>query len=116
MTLQDLEKRVSKLETELKAFREMEDDRHSSVKTHSRKQHTKKHSKKHSKTHSKKHSKTHSKPHNKTKKKRKVNEYFKMMLEAKKTNKPSFVYNDNTYNGTKHDRLGMIYKKELDLD
>jgi|UniRef100_A0A6C0ENW8 hypothetical protein len=47
----------------------------------------------------------------KTKKKRKINEYFKMMLDAKKAGKPSFVYKGHTYKGTKHPRLGMIYKK-----
>ena len=47
----------------------------------------------------------------KTKKKRKINEYFKMMLAAKKAGKPSFVYKGHTYKGTKHPRLGMIYKK-----
>jgi hypothetical protein len=47
----------------------------------------------------------------KTKKKRKVNEFFKMMIVAKKAGKPSFVYKGNTYKGTKHPRLGMVYKK-----
>jgi hypothetical protein len=34
------------------------------------------------------------------------------MLKAKKESKPSFKYKDNTYKGTKHPRLGMIYKKQ----
>ena len=45
-------------------------------------------------------------------KKRKMNEYFKTMLAAKKANKPSFVYKGKTYKGVEHDKLGMIYKKE----
>ena len=92
--LNDLEKRVAKLEKELlnlKATNSEDDSGKTRVKT-------KKHGKKHKDT-------------VKTKKKRKVNEYFKMMLEAKKANKASFVYKGNTYKGTKHERLGMIYKK-----
>jgi len=34
-----------------------------------------------------------------------------MMLAAKKAGKPSFVYNGHTYKGTKHPRLGMVYRK-----
>jgi|SaaInlStandDraft_1057018.scaffolds.fasta_scaffold55667_4 hypothetical protein len=49
--------------------------------------------------------------HGKTKKKRKINKYFQMMLDAKRAGKPSFVYNGHTYKGTKHPRLGMVYKK-----
>lgn len=87
--LNDLEKRVAKLEKELlnlKATNSKDD--YTRVKTN------------------KKHKDT-----VKTKKKRKVNEYFKIMIEAKKANKSSFVYKGNTYKGTKHERLGMIYKK-----
>lgn len=43
--------------------------------------------------------------------KRKVNEYFKKMLEAKRKELPSFEYNGQTYKGTKHATLGMVYKK-----
>ena len=91
--LNDLEKRVAKLEKELLNLKATNNSGDDSVKTR-----VKKHSKKHKDT-------------VKTKKKRKVNEYFKMMLEAKKANKASFVYKGNIYKGTKHERLGMIYKK-----
>ena len=91
--LNDLEKRVAKLEKELLNLKATNNSGDDSVKTR-----VKKHSKKPKDT-------------VKTKKKRKVNEYFKMMLEAKKANKASFVYKGNTYKGTKHERLGMIYKK-----
>ena len=42
---------------------------------------------------------------------RKVNAFFKIMLDAKKHGKPSFKYKGKTYKGRKHARLGMIYKK-----
>ena len=42
---------------------------------------------------------------------RRLNEFFKVMLKAKKNGDESFKYNGHTYRGTKHDRLGMIYKK-----
>ena len=45
------------------------------------------------------------------KKKRKVNKFFKKMIEAQRKGLPSFEYNGNTYNGTKHATLGMVYKK-----
>ena len=45
-------------------------------------------------------------------KKRPLNPYFKMMIAAKKNNKPFFIYKNTKYVGRKHDRLGMIYKKE----
>jgi hypothetical protein len=100
--IQDLEKRVTKLEEELTILKNL-------IKTDDN-------------THSKRHNKTKKKTKKRIKsittpvtkhatKKRKVNEYFKMMLEAKKAGKPSFVYKGNTYKGTKHKRLGMIYKK-----
>ena len=41
---------------------------------------------------------------------RKLNSYFKLMLKAKKGNKPSFKYNGKTYKGKSHPRLGMIYR------
>ena len=41
---------------------------------------------------------------------RKVNAYFKLMLNAKKHNLPSFKYKNKTYVGIKHKHLGMIYK------
>ena len=43
--------------------------------------------------------------------KRKLNPFFKLMLDAKKKGLPSFKYNGKTYKGRKHKRLGMIYKK-----
>jgi hypothetical protein len=94
----DLEKRVTKLEKELSTL----------TKTHSEPQATAMDLARPSgKTH--KHSKKHTP--GKTKKKRKMNEYFKMMLAAKKAGKPSFVYKGHTYKGTKHPRLGMVYKR-----
>ena len=44
--------------------------------------------------------------------KRKLNEYFKRMLSAKKAGAKSFTYNNNTYVGRIHKRLGMIYKSK----
>ena len=43
--------------------------------------------------------------------KRKLNAYFKKMLEAKRTKAVSFMYKGNKYVGRSHKRLGMIYKK-----
>lgn len=43
--------------------------------------------------------------------KRKLNPFFKLMLDAKKKGLASFKYNGTTYKGRKHKRLGMIYKK-----
>ena len=43
--------------------------------------------------------------------KRKLNEYFKVMLAAKRSNAPSFVYKGTTYHGRKNGRLGMVYSK-----
>ena len=43
--------------------------------------------------------------------KRKLNAYFKQMLEAKRTKAVSFMYKGNKYVGRSHKRLGMIYKK-----
>ena len=102
--LSDLEKRVAKLEKEISTLMkshhsEAESDERATAMDLARptgKRKTKKHQK-------------HSPE--KTKKKRKINEYFKMMLAAKKAGKPSFVYKGHTYKGTKHPRLGMIYKK-----
>ena len=48
----------------------------------------------------------------KGKKKRKLNQFFVLMLDAKKKGLSSFKYNGNTYVGKKHKRLGMIYKKK----
>lgn len=45
-------------------------------------------------------------------KKKPLNPFFKMMLSAKKNNKPFFMYKNKKYVGRKHDKLGMIYKKE----
>lgn len=47
-----------------------------------------------------------------SKKKRKLNPFFKLMLNAKKKGLKSFMYNGNEYVGTEHPRLGMIYKKK----
>jgi hypothetical protein len=44
--------------------------------------------------------------------KRKLNAYFKQMLSAKKQGLSSFSYNNKTYVGRKHDRLGMIYSSK----
>jgi hypothetical protein len=44
--------------------------------------------------------------------KRKLNNYFKAMLSAKKQNLSSFMYNKKKYVGSKHKHLGMIYKKQ----
>ena len=43
--------------------------------------------------------------------KRPLNQYFKLMLEAKKAGKDSFEYKGKTYVGKKHETLGMVYKK-----
>jgi hypothetical protein len=48
----------------------------------------------------------------KRKGKRKMNEFFKLMLAAKKKKAASFVYKGKTYVGRVHKRLGMIYKKK----
>ena len=52
-----------------------------------------------------------------TKKKRKLNPFFKLMLNAKKKKLKSFTYVDkegkeHEYVGNEHPRLGMIYKKK----
>ena len=44
--------------------------------------------------------------------KRKLNAFFKAMLEAKKSKAKSFSYKGKTYVGKEHKRLGMIYKKK----
>lgn len=44
--------------------------------------------------------------------KRKMNEYFTLMLKAKKEKATSFQYNGNTYVGKPHEKLGMVYKKK----
>ena len=44
--------------------------------------------------------------------KRKLNPFFKLMLDAKKKGLASFKYNGKIYKGKKHPRLGMIYKKK----
>ena len=46
------------------------------------------------------------------KKKKSLNKYFKVMLEAKKKNLSSFLYNGQKYIGKKHNLLGMVYKKQ----
>ena len=125
----DLEKRVEKLEHEIMLLKN-NSPHVSQSKTHTQKEHSKPHSETHAKSHSKIDSKTHTKTYTKThtksqkkkettkkesknttKKKRPVNAYFKMMLEAKKEGKESFMYKGSLYKGTKHPRLGMVYKK-----
>ena len=44
--------------------------------------------------------------------KRPLNAYFKKMLAAKKAGDLSFEYNGNTYVSERHERLGLIYRKE----
>lgn len=68
--------------------------------------------KKHSKTHSKKNSKKHSKKNKKYTKggKRKLNPYFKLMLQAKKNNQKEFNYNGKTYKQKKTKTGMLIYK------
>ena len=46
-----------------------------------------------------------------TGRKRPLNAYFKQMLSAEKNKLSSFTYKGKKYNGRKHPRLGMIYKK-----
>lgn len=43
-------------------------------------------------------------------KKRGMNNFFKLMLAAKKKKAPSFVYKNKTYYGHPHPMLGMVYK------
>ena len=43
---------------------------------------------------------------------RKMNEYFKAMIHAKKNNLPYFKYKEKTYVGAKHPNLGMIYRSK----
>ena len=43
---------------------------------------------------------------------KKLNAFFKLMLDAKKKSLPSFKYNGKTYVGKKHPKLGLIYKKK----
>ena len=43
--------------------------------------------------------------------KRKLNAYFKQMLQAKRSKAASFMYKGKKYVGRSHKRLGMIYKK-----
>lgn len=54
-------------------------------------------------------SRTYKKSPKKTSKK-KVNEYFKLMTEAKKKKSPSFVYKGKTYVAVEHPNLGILYK------
>ena len=42
---------------------------------------------------------------------RKMNAFFKIMLDAKKKGLKSFKYNGKNYMGKPHPKLGMIYKK-----
>jgi hypothetical protein len=43
--------------------------------------------------------------------KKATNSFFKLMLDAKKKNLPSFKYKSKTYKGVKHPNLGMVYRK-----
>jgi len=45
-------------------------------------------------------------------KSRPLNLYFQTMLKAKKSGDQSFMYKGNKYIGRKHDKLGMVYKKQ----
>ena len=45
-------------------------------------------------------------------KKRPLNEFFKLMLAAKKKELGSFQYKGKKYVGRKHPRLGMVYRKQ----
>ena len=92
VNIKSLEKRIAKLEKEVAALKS---SHHDEVKHHKSKKHRKG-----------KHAKT------KKKGKKALNGFFKIMLDAKKAQKPSFVYKGNTYKGTKDKRFGMIYKKE----
>jgi|TARA_B110000858_G_scaffold32979_1_gene36589 hypothetical protein len=102
--LGSLEKRVEKLEEQIASLMNKTPPTRENT-PHTKSQHHK--TKKHHKP--KKHHKADK--HTKTHKKRKINKYFQMMLAAKKAGEPSFVYNGHTYKGTKHPRLGMVYKK-----
>ena len=93
VNLKHLEKRVAKLEKELAALKSTHRRDVEGVSHHKTSKHHK------------------MKKHKGTRKKRKINKYFSMMLAAKKANKPSFVYNGHTYKGTKHPRLGMVYRR-----
>ncbi len=44
--------------------------------------------------------------------KKALNPFFTKMLEAKKSGAESFEYNGARYLGTKHPKLGMVYKKD----
>lgn len=72
---------------------------------HHEKHHEKNHEK-HHKTQKKKKGKK-GKKHGKT---RKINQYFRLMLDAKKHKKPFFHYKGKKYVGRAHPRLGMIYR------
>lgn len=87
--IKNLEKRIAKLEREVAMLKSN---------THSEPMH-------HGKTHK------HKQKGKKHKTKRKVNKFFSEMLKAKKAGKPSFTYNGKLYKGTKHNKLGMVYKK-----
>lgn len=43
--------------------------------------------------------------------KKKLNQYFKIMLKSKKAKLKSFKYKGSTYYGKKHKYLGLIYQK-----
>ena len=94
--ISDLEKRVAKLEKELE---QLKNQSHSSgASSHAS----------HSKT-----EKKHKGKNNKTKKKRPLSEFFKIMLEAKKSGAESFMYKNKKYVKGKNPKTGMIiYKKE----
>ena len=91
--LKDLEKRVEQLEKELAMLK-------SKSETTVHHSNTRKHKKKENKKEKKK-----------GKTKRKVNKFFQDMLKAKREGKPSFKYNGELYKGTKHPKLGMVYKR-----
>lgn len=91
--LKDLEKRVAHLEKELAMLK------------------SKSHSEHHDHHTTRKHKGKKGKKAKKGKTHKKVNKFFQVMLKAKKEGKPSFKYGDKLYKGTKHPKLGMVYKR-----
>jgi hypothetical protein len=87
--LKDLEKRVLELENKVAKFESVSSD-----KTH------------------KTHPKNVKMKEDKTKKKKKPNKFILAMNAARKEKKDKFEYNGTTYVGVKHEKFGMIYRKE----
>ena len=91
--LKALEKRVARLEKELAMLK------------------SKSHSEHHDHHTTRKHKGKKGKKEKKAKTHKKVNKFFQVMLKAKKEGKASFKYGDKLYKGTKHPKLGMVYKR-----